>query len=89
MVVGVTRISGTGYPAALSPVLPTAQPYISPVIARAVQRDGSLVLRTRKAWSSVSPGYPAQRQRLTVGYKRRFLPLGPHLAAVTITASIM
>ncbi|XP_077489530.1 uncharacterized protein LOC144100449 [Amblyomma americanum] len=69
--------------------LPTVQPYISLVIARALKTDGSLEQRTRKAWSSVSPGNPAQHQQFTVGYKRRFLPLRPHLAVVTVTASIM
>ncbi|XP_077502059.1 uncharacterized protein LOC144113042 [Amblyomma americanum] len=69
--------------------LPTVQPYISLVIARALKTDGSLKQRTRKAWSSVSPRNLAQHQRFTVGYRRRFLPLGPHLAVVTVTASIM
>ncbi|XP_077493089.1 uncharacterized protein LOC144104134 [Amblyomma americanum] len=63
--------------------LPTVQPY------PALKTDSSLEHRTRKAWSSVSPGNPAQHQRFTVGYKRRFFPLGPHLAVVTVTARIM
>ncbi|XP_077511603.1 uncharacterized protein LOC144121991 isoform X3 [Amblyomma americanum] len=69
--------------------LPTVQPYILLVITRALKTGGSLELWTRKAWLSVSPGNPAQHQWFTVGYKRRFLPLGPHLAVVKVTASIM